>query len=429
MELDKLKRSLLVRVEERLRELLPDAEVKARADRLAIRLRGLSGEISVDALATVCHGEDRAVWGVIAGNFCNLVVSRVQAHFRSSLSDPAILDEVFPLLLPESQMEDRLVREATPLSDLNVACEEWLPGIRVEFGYADPNTGEGRRVFERDLARLGTHGSVMLERAAKNLKGILPLLPIEPVTSEERHTWVMSVRREGVGPSVLLSSAGHQSMMQALQQAGLKEPGKLVACAPRSNLLLFTSVKDRAAASRMVAHAWAEYDADAPDSVPLSPRLFVISEPGSVRFLDVGLDASRLSDWPEHDLGHATVRAPSIWQCERQGGGLWQLTAGPGQPLARIRFVETANRSPAAASLLAERVRAKHRSTTEVGYGFFNGIAWAWVDTGVHEQASTASMFLALPSCICVLQTEVPEGAEASHSLVLQKVVASIYPH
>lgn len=411
---------------DRLQELLPDAEIAASsAVELKVKLRGLDGAVSISALASICHDEDRSMWGPIAGSFCNLVVSRVNAHFADSVADPAALNEVLPNIAVDAGLEDVLIAEASPLEDLVVAREPWLDGLRVEFDYRQPD-GEMRQLFRRDLAHLGVGAAEVADRAVANMARLIHSLPITPAGPSEVEARVLAVREEGAAPAMLRSPAGHEAMFAALERRGQENVRKVLACIPRSDLLLFSNVRDRAATSAMVARAWAALEADDAGGVPLTPRLFAVDGPGQVKYFDVGVSPDRVPDWKEHPLGAAaTLRVPEEWWfTEREDR--WLIWPGAGGPRIRARLVSAGAGSPSAASQLAERVRAKHQIEADVSYGYFNGCAWAWIDTGHRDAHATASMFVTLPTGIAILQTEVPDGTEQRSAVTLQKIIATI---
>ncbi len=71
-------------------------------------------------------------------------------------------------------------------------------------------------------------------------------------------------------------------------------------------------------------------------------------------------------------------------------------------------------------------MRAQHQSETEVGYGFFNGLPWLWVDTGKKDTYSTSSMFVVLPDGLVLFQSEITEGADQVDTVTLQKIIATV---
>ncbi len=421
-DLKKLKRSLPRLIRRRLEELLPDATIEPE-DRwgsvLRIRQGDLEGTIRVDAVAEACHRVDRSSWGPIAGSFCNLVVSRVEAHSAPPLEGHAALDRIFPAVQPDDAEEDRLVREATPTDDLLPVGLPWLEGIRIEFDYVDPTAG--RRLFARDLKTLGIDVDGLLERALRNMEREVPGIELK---SWSAAPGVYIARGEGIAPAMLRAPAGHRSMLTRVRKQA-PEADRILAAAPRSDRLLFCSLSDRSLASARVAEAWRLHEADDETGVPLTPRLFVVSRPGDVRFLDVGLGPDRLGDWTPHRFGPAVFRAPPAWRVGRQGDQ-WVLWPGGDGPRIRIRTATAGAGSPYAASQLAQRVRARHGMETEVGYGYFNGHPWAWVDTGIHQGFATASMFVVFPECTVVLQTEVPENLDPQDAATVQKIIASV---
>ncbi len=423
--ISKLKRSLAPRVRDRLVELLPGAEVALDGDRIAIRMEGLDGSIDALAVAEACVREDRSMWGPIAGSFCNLVKSRVDAHFLPSFDDQEVLSRVFPTVQPDLPEQDKLVRGATPVPDLIVASQPWLDGLRVEFDYADVEAG--RRVFKRDLAGLGIDAATVAEQAIKNMKAVIPNLTLAPLDEAVMGGRVLTVQEEGLAPAMLRAPDGHTAMIEAMQEASGGIVKKLLACAPRSDMVTFCDIRDRSAASFMVSRAWELHETPAEGCVPLSPRLFTIAGAGNVRYLDVGIGDDRVADWTRHTLAEASFRVPEGWLVSEQGDR-WVIWMGDEGPRVRVRIVEAGGGSAHAASQLAAKVRAKHAIGVDVGYGFFNGLPWAWVDTGMHDGFSTASMFAVLPTRIVILQTEVPENTPQGNAVALQKIMATIQP-
>ncbi|MFT7624735.1 MAG: hypothetical protein ACI9WU_003924 [Myxococcota bacterium] len=421
-DLKKLQRSLGKRVLSFLKEQLPEAEISEDGEDIRIKAGELDGTVSLGAMVEACHKEDREMWGTIAGAFCNLVVSRVKAFDVEPVSDAGALSRVFPVVQPENEADDRLISDATPDDGLLVAHISWLPGLRVEFNYEGEDVG--RRLFQRDLRKLGIDVETLLERSVSNMKAVVPTLEIKPVSSASMVGRVLAVSGEGLAPAMLRAQAGHEAMFAAVERATGEQPQRVLACAPRSDHVTFCNIKDRTAASAMVSRAWALYADQLDNGVPLSPRLFVVGAQGDVRFLDVGIGADRVSDWTEHDLGGATIRCPDDWWVKEQEDR-WVIWPGAGGPRIRARVVASGG-TPASASQLAERVRDKHKSAGDVGYGFFNGLPWAWVDTGHHDGFSTASMFVVIATGMVIFQTEVPDATEQAQAVTLQKVIATV---
>ena len=123
-------------------------------------------------------------------------------------------------------------------------------------------------------------------------------------------------------------------------------------------------------------------------------------------------------------MGDALIRHPASWSSLDQEGK-WLFWPGGDGARVRVNCVEKSVGSAASAVNLAQRLWGKHGPETEIGYGFFNGLPWACVDTGVHQGHTTASIFIVLPSGIAILQTETPEGTSPEDAAVLQKVVAT----
>ncbi|HIB76726.1 MAG TPA: hypothetical protein EYO58_03710, partial [Flavobacteriales bacterium] len=93
--IEKLTRSLSLKVQERLNILLPEAIVTPIDDYLTVKYGELEGNISLDAMVEACHSEGRDLWGPIAGGFCNLVVSRLISSLVPPLDSSADLDEIW----------------------------------------------------------------------------------------------------------------------------------------------------------------------------------------------------------------------------------------------------------------------------------------------------------------------------------------------
>ena len=81
MDLDKLERSLLKRVVERVQHLLPESTVCEQDGRLGIQWDSLDGQCSIRPLAEACARVERAQWGGLAGGFCQIIVTRAHDHF------------------------------------------------------------------------------------------------------------------------------------------------------------------------------------------------------------------------------------------------------------------------------------------------------------------------------------------------------------
>ena len=423
MELSKLKRSLTLRVVQRLGELLPDATLEPHTDYIRIVRGKLDGRIGVTAMSEACHTEDRSNWGAIAGGYCNLVAARVQAWETPPLATDGALNRVLPIVQRIDESADRLIDEATPTDGMKVARRPWLDGLRLEFDYAGDDISH--RVFVRDVEALGATLDSLAERAADNVDRILQQLPIMPVTDSGLERRVLTVAAEGAAPAMLTTPKAHRTLLDAVSRANRSEISRILACAPRSGRLYCCSIKDKAATAAMVGRAWADFDHPEGEGVPLSPRLFMIDDEHGVRYLDVGIGPDRAADWTVHRMDYATIRTPDGWWVKKQEDK-WVAWAEGDGPRIRIRFVTAGPKTPSAARQLAERVRAKHQTSAELGHGFFNGLPWAWVDTGQHDGHSTASMFVVIPEGLVVVQTEVPEGAGKSEAVALQKIIATI---
>ena len=424
-DLEKLRRSLHQRVKERLRELLPEAEIHTLdSSTLTLKHGEIDGLVTLDAMVEECHHESRDAWGPIAGEFCQLVASRVELAATPALSDPAELDRLVPSVLPIFPETDRMVAEGTPDDGLLVAWRPWMDGIRVEFDYRGEDMG--RRLFVRDVLAMGVTMGEVEEKAKANMARLVPVLNVTRLGTSGVDSQIFVVKAEGNGPAMLWADSGHKAMFMTLSKAR-QATNKVLATAPRSDLLLFCSMKNKAAASHMVSYAWEIFESDDADGVPFSPRLFSIAGPGNLNFVDVGLSADKLAEWTVTDMGAAVIRHPTSWSSLDQEGK-WLIWPGGDGARVRVTFVDKGAGSVASAVQLAQRVREKHESEAETGYGFFNGLPWAWVDTGIHQGHATASMFIVLPAGMAILQTEVPDGTSPEDAAVLQKVVATFAP-
>ena len=423
MNYRRLEKSLLLRVEERLRELLPEAKVRAGRTSIRIALESFEGEIQVKALTSACLKEDRKNWGAIAGGFCNLVAARVQSWFGPALRGKDALSRIFPAIEATDPTEDSILREAAPRAGLMVVEMAWLEGLRIEYDYRG---GEGnRRLLLRDLESLGLTAYELAKIADENLAAAAESVAMQPVGPAGVDSRIYCAEVDGTAPGLLTGRAGHAALFEALQRDGLT-PGRILACAPRSNLLYFCDSGDKSAASSMVALAWRAFEADHSQSVPLSPRLFAITAPGDIRYIDVGLKPERVADWTVESIGEVSFAVPPGWRFDLQDERyvLWTSSQGP---RVRVRMVPSGGGSPKAAHELAERVRSRHRLNVHIGHGFFNGLPWAWVDTGMHSGCATASMFVVVGTGLAILQTEVPSESSPEEQVALQKAIATIH--
>ncbi len=175
----------------------------------------------------------------------------------------------------------------------------------------------------------------------------------------------------------------------------------------------------------MVGVGWEDFAADVPEGVPLTERLFAVGEPGDIRYLDVGLASDRVAEWQEHRVGPLTLRTPPEWWVTAQDDR-WVIWPGPGGPRVRIRFANEGPFSAHKTHILAEKLRIRMDSDMPVGHGFFNGLPWSWVDTGFREDHATASMFIGLAESLAIVQTEIPDAAEPSMAVVVQKIIATV---
>jgi hypothetical protein len=455
MTLRKLEKSLLLKVEQRLAELIPDAEV--RSTRRSLRIRwspsgGLAGlpprsasgavalstrnvldcEISVRALAEACIGEDRAAWGPIAGTFCNLVAARVNAFFAEPLSRKHDLDRIFPILVADDPIEDALQLAAAPTPALAVASTPWLEGFRIEFEFRGPGTH--RRLFLRDVEPLGDSAESVATSAFANLDVIAGDLPLDPVDDERGDGVLLCCKSEDFAPLLLATEAGQRAILEALALHGASA-GRALVCIPRTDRLYVCSMKTKAAMSRLVATSWADFEADDTEAAPLSARLFTVSEQLVVRFLDPGQPALKFPEWRVTSVGPVQFAVPDSWQVSQQGDR-WVVWTSNDGPRVRIRDVEGRSGAPLAGFEMAERMRQKQRVAraergepdVELGHGFFNGLPWTSVDTGTHDGVATASLFVVLPTEIVVLQTEIPVGSPPNEQMTLQKIISTIHP-
>ena len=432
MTLRKLEKSLLLKVEQRLQQLIPDAEVRSTRRSLRIRWNELDCEITVQALAEACMHEDRGSWGAIAGSFCHLVAARVHAFFGEPLSREVDLERVYPSLVADDAVEDALLAAAAPTPALAIAGFPWLDSFRVEFDYRGP--GAHRRVFIRDIDTIGTSVETVFQRARQNLDQLAPDLPFEAVGEQTGDAVVLVCRSDSFAPTLLATETGQKAILAALG-AALATNSRALACAPRSDRLYVCSMRSKGAMSRLCAAAWRDFETDEVDSLPLSPRLFTVSDQPQVKLLDPGQPAERFPEWRVTAVGSVQFAVPDAWQVSQQGDR-WVIWTSAEGPRVRIRNAQGRGGSPLAGYELAERMRQKHRPArdargepdVELGHGFFNGLPWTSVDTGLHEGCTTASLFVVLDREIVVLQTEIPTGCQASEQMALQKIMSTIHP-
>ena len=419
----RLEKSLLLRVEDRLRDLLPDAQVKSTKNTIVITWDTFQGEVTVTALTTACLAEERSNWGAIAGEFCNLVAARVQSWFGGALSDTSELQSVFPAVEAADPIEDALLREAAPTDELRIASQDWLDGLRIEFDYRGAS-GQ-RRLLLRDVTGLQVDIAHLAAAANKNLAEAADTVEIVAVSTTGAGANIYCAEVDGIAPGLLTGVQGHTRLFATYEASGTA-PRRILACAPRSNLLYFCDIANKSAASEMVSLSWRAFEADSTESVPLSPRLFTLSAPGEIGYLDVGLTKDRVPDWDVQTIGSVNLAIPPGWRVDEQDGQHVLWTSGDG-PRVRVRLVPSGGGSPKKAHELAERVRSRHGVSAPIGHGFFNGLPWAWVDTGVHSECATASMFVVLSSGLAVLQTEVPTTSEQGDQSSLQRAIATIH--
>lgn len=431
MTVRRLEKSLLLKVEQRLAELLPDAEVRATRRSIRIRWKLLDCEIAVRALAEACIREDRGAWGAIAGGFCNLVAARVRAYFGRPISLKSELAAVLPILMADDPVEDALLQAAAPTPGLELTQFPWLDGFRLEFDYR--GDGAQRRVFRRDLDSLGMTLEDVCGTALENLDMRSGELQFERFGEGEGEHVVLRCIRDGVAPALLAAEFGQRALLAALGAAGASA-SRALAMAPRSDRVYVCSMKSKAAMSRLCAYGWGDFETDNHDTLPLSPRLFTVTDEPQVRFLDHGAPIERYPEWRVTDLGPVRFAIPAGWHVSLQGDR-WVIWTSNDGPRVRVRDLETKGGSPVAGFELADRVRQKQRAgrlerneaDVELGHGYFNGLAWTSVDTGAHDGIATASLFVVLPSTLVVLQTEVPAGAPPAEQIAMQRIISTIH--
>ena len=412
-----------LRVVERLRNLLPEVTFEPDGDVEIVALPGLVGSIRFEALADACHREDRSSWGAIGGEFCNLVVSRIRAHQAGPVTDAKALDALFPVLVPDEAVADAMIREATPTADLAVASQPWLPGLRVELHYG--GAGSGGRLLVRDVEALRRPLMLLVPQAIGNLVRLTSILPSGPLGERGGAARVLAIRLADSAPAMLLADSAHLRMFDELEARSGTRPHKVLAMAPTHDLLLYADVQDKAATSFMVGEAWRRNVAVEPRTYPLSARIFSVDGPGKVRYLDVGLGSAQCPGWTTNRIGPVTFLAPEDWRVGGADGG-FQLAPESGSPRLVVRPEGVDGATPATAH---ERAVALHRSSAsglEVGHGFFNDLAWAWVDTGVRSGAATACMFVAVEGGVVSIETEAPETMPPRDRVLLQKVIATV---
>jgi len=432
MTLQKLEKSLILRVEQRLAELLPDAEVRATRRSIRIKWNDLDCEVTVRALADACISEDRGTWGAIAGGFCNMVASRVHAHFGRHLATNRELARVVPVLVADNPIEDALIAAAAPTPALDIASFPWLDGFRLEFEYRCE--GDARRVFRRDLETLRTGVDGLCVAALDNVAEAVSSLKFSNIGESEGDGALLCLSDEPMAPALLASDAGQKAILDALHSYGVTG-NRVLAAAPRNDRIYACSMKSKAAMSRLAAAAWADFETEDDSSYPLSARLFTVSDRPEVKFLDHGVPFGRFPEWRQTLVGPVQFAIPESWQVSLQGDR-WVIWTSAGGPRVRVRQVEGHGGSPLAGYELADRVRQKQHQTRvdrgepdiELGHGFFNGLPWTSVDTATHDGIATASLVVVLQGGIVVLQTEIPNGAPASEQVTLQKIISTLRP-
>jgi len=419
----KLKRSLILKIRDQLANLMPESDFTERDGAIDVKHGELEGTVQIDALVQLCLNEERSNWGLIAGEFCNLVMSRVMASMAPLVDGTSQMNDVVPAVVPIQSDYDQMIVEATPTDGLQVVGQDWLPGLRIEFDYR--SAAMSRRLFNRDLAALGFELDQLMALAVDNLRKCLSDVEIKPIGTGEVTQRILCARGEGIAPALLLSAPAHSSMFEQLSEIAGSSVPKVVAIAPRTDLVVFCDVRDRSAASLMVSTAWASIEADTPDGIPLSPRLFSISGPGEVAFFDVGLSAEKTSDWTEHKIATVILRAPERGQLETAGDH-WKLAPEGGGPELKLSCSLDGAGSPIAARRAAEKRKADSGSSVEITHGFFNGLPWARAELGKQDGANRAAMYVVTPFGMYSLDTCVPDGSPPPAMLELQKILSTL---
>jgi hypothetical protein len=424
-DFDKLKRSLAVKVQERLGKLLPDATFEFDGNNLTMTRAEWVGSISLNALTTACQDEERSVWGAIAGTFCNLVVSRVVSGMVAPMDDEADLGDVWPAIVPTSAIEDAMIREATPTDGLFVCERPWLAGLKLQCDFDGPQGR--RRVLQRDLESLGMSTDEMIDCAVQNMKSATEQLEISRLGEGPIEQRILCVDAEGAGPAMLLSAAAHTRLLEYLNPADPSQVGHMVAMAPRTNILMCCPARDREAAGLMTSRAWALYeDEDDNNGIPLTFRTVSIAAAGQLALEEMGQTAEKLADWPRHTLGEIAISAPAEWEINEIEPGRWKAISGNDSPRISVNVMDNVPSTPHQAQLLAEDAQQSAGSDTPIAHGFFNGFAWARVDTGINDDLMTSRLFICGPTQVYSIQTAIPAGCPPPKILAMQKVVASV---
>ena len=419
MDLEKLERSLLRRVINRVQHLLAEADVFERDGLMVLKWNTLNAEFSLGALAAACHAVERREWGDLTGWYCDLVVARAHDHFREVLSGADVLTQVVPLIVAVSPVDDSLMEAATPTPDLQTAHADWMDGFRVEFVRA---TGEAsRRVCVRDLDGLGETTESLLERAIENLTPMIENLQMNPLGEDELLEKIVVISGPSVAAVSLLSAGIHHRMFTLLSVLG-ESPAKRILCvAPRSTQVFFCDVKEVAAVAEMVARAWPMVEDPEQEGFPLSPRFFAVKGDGEVALHDVGLPPSRVPDWVERNLGPLALRTPSDWSMD-EGEDCIVFSAAGGD--VRIQAVlDNSALSSAFEVLQRAEVHAETKGSEEpIQTGFFHGLPWAWVV----GQSEPGTMFVGLPNGMATFEVLAPEGTSGNLLMTIRKVLATI---
>jgi hypothetical protein len=318
-----------------------------------------------------------------------------------------------------------MIAEATPHPKLEVCGRTWLPGLRMECDYDGP---EGqRRVLRRDLEGLGLSEEALFSRAVQNMTAASSQVEIMGMGEGEVEKRILHLESDSAAPAMLVSSAAHERLFEALATSDGSDTGHLIAVAPRTDLLLCCRARDREAASMMVAHAWEIFDSDHSSAIPLSPRTFSIAAPGDVKFEDMGQTAANLVDWSTQTVGDMCFQLPPSWEAQESGDGRWKLLPRDDANGLRVAIqVLTGETSvPKRIYELAQRA-TEDNAAKPIAFGFFNALPWARVDTGQRDGLNTTQLFVSGPTQILSITTAFAPGTAMPEILNMQKVVASV---
>jgi len=422
MDLDKLERSLLKRVVERVQQLLPEATVREQGGQLAIQLGSLEGQCSVRPLAEACLRVDRTQWGGIAGSYCQVIVRRAQEHSIPPMEGDAVLAEILPTIVPCVPEDDALIMGATPSPGLQSARVDWLPGWNIEF--VRMHDGNGQRVRQCDVEQLDVTVDAMRDQAIANLKERVPELSIEPVGDDELSEKVMVTRGGGVAMSMLLCPEAHHRMFTLLSMFGDAPAKRILAVAPRTNVVFFADMKEAEAVALMVSMAWQAYENDAEPGVPVSPHIVIIKGDGDIDMHDVGLGTTRLTNWFGHALGSIRVMAPNTWEVSTEAP--YSLRAPSDECRVDVTLEEERVTTPYELHQRAREYADEHAVQRPIGYGFFHALPWAWVDRGLDEEDPGGAMFVGLPGGLATFETHLPPGGGGHWALTVRKILATV---